>query len=115
MKLNMVYRNVTCDAIKYIKGDKAVRYGFNDDEFVNGYKVVAETVVTTYYQDGLEAVWYFDKVEEEYTNKIGYIVSSWRNQLDMQVSKETGNKAFQLIIDRARKYPKDMRIEIKRI
>lgn len=90
---------VTRAANNYIRSVK--HYGWDDDEFVNGYQLIKSVKVTVMMKDNIQTIWHFDTVQEQF-GKIGYIVHSWRDHFDLQVSKEDGNIAYLMIMQKAK-------------
>ncbi len=93
------YAEVTRAAINYIHSVKC--YGWEDEEHVNGYQCIKWVKVTVNVDNRTQTIWNFRTVQERF-GKVGYIVDSWRNQFERQVSKEDGNIAFLMIMEKAK-------------
>ena len=95
---------VTKAANNYIRSVK--HYGWNDKEFVNGYQCIKWVKVIVMLDNCTQTIWSFQTVQEtwgkDYRGKIGYIVNSWRDHFDLQVSKEDGNTAYLMIMQKAK-------------
>ena len=91
---------VTKAARNFTKSDMVKCYGWGDKEFVNGYQRVKEVKVTVMLDNSIQTIWYFAKVEGY--GKTGYIVNSWRDHFDVQVSKEDGNTAYMMIMQKTK-------------
>ena len=92
---------ITKAAAQFIKSNRVKCYGWNDAEFVNGYQDVKETKVTVMLNNRIESIWHFRIVKESF-GKVGYIVRSWCDQLDVQISKDDGNTAYLMIVQKAK-------------
>lgn len=90
---------VTRAANNYIRSVK--HYGWDDKEFVNGYQQIKSVKVTVMLENSVQTIWHFDTVQERF-GKIGYLVHSWRDHFDLQVSKEDGNIAYLMIMQKAK-------------
>lgn len=97
----MIYDIATDNARRFLLSDRAKTYGWKDEEFINGYSRIKTVKVTVMYNDSVTSIWYFETARETF-GKIGYIVHSWRNQINVQVSKEDGNKAYAMIMREAK-------------
>ena len=94
------YAEVTRAAINYIHSVKC--YGWGDEEHVvYGVQDVKWVKVTVMVNNRTDTVWSFRTIKDM-SGKIGYRVNSWRNQFDRQVSKEDGNIAFLMIMEKAK-------------
>jgi hypothetical protein len=94
--------SITKPVRDFIVSDMVKCYSFEDEEFVNGYQRIKETKVTVMIGDSVQTIWYFITAKENF-GKVGYIIKSWKDQLDVQVSKEDGNTAYLMIMYRAKK------------
>lgn len=75
-------------------------YGYRDKEYLNGY-TVEKMVKVTISEDGfLKSVWYFDTIK--LGEQTGYRVRSFKDCLEVQVSKETGNILYMMIMIQAK-------------
>lgn len=90
---------VTRAANNYIRSVK--HYGWDDKEFVNGYQQIKTVKVTVMMENRIQTIWHFDTVQEQF-GKIGYRVHSWCDHFDLQVSKEDGNIAYLMIMQKAK-------------
>lgn len=88
-------------ARNFIVSDKVRCYGWNDREFVNGFQTIKSVKVTVMLENRIQTIWYFDIIKG-YGDKIGYRVHSWCDQLDVQVSKEDGNMAYLMIMQKVK-------------
>lgn len=79
---------------------------------LNGYRTAKRIQVTVYEKKSLRCIWYFDTIESY--GKIGYRVSSWRDCIDVEVSKETGNIMYQLIMEKGKETPQS-KIVVERL
>ena len=59
-----------------------------------------------------ETVWYIEKIADNFNN-IGYRIESWRDCLDVQVTQETANLAYLMIVTKATEV-KDSQLIINR-
>ena len=95
---------VTRAANNYIRSMK--HYGWDDAEFVNGYQQIKSVKVTVMLENRIQTIWHFDTIQEtwgrEWKGKIGYRVHSWCDHFDLQVSKEDGNIAYLMIMQKAK-------------
>lgn len=92
---------VTKAARNFIKSDEVKCYGWGDSEFINGYQHTKEMKVTVMVDNRIQTIWNFITAKG-YGDKVGYIVSSWRDQFNVQVSKEDGNTAYLMIMQKAK-------------
>lgn len=93
------YAEITRPAINYIHSVKC--YGWEDKEHVNGYQCIKWVKVTVEVNDRIQTIWNFRTVQEQF-GKVGYIVDSWCNQFERQVSKKDGNIAYMMIMEKAK-------------
>ena len=94
---------VTKPANNYIRSVKS--YGWGDKEFVNGYQLIKWVSVSIVCNNITESVWHFKTAQEvwnDHKGKIGYIVNSWLDNFERQVSKEDGNTAYLMILKKAK-------------
>ncbi len=82
--------------IRYVKS-----YGWNDKEFINGYQYIKWVKVIVKFNGRIQTTWNFI-IGKEPNGKVGYIVNSWLDQFDLQVSKEDGNTAYLMIMEKAK-------------
>jgi hypothetical protein len=90
---------ITKAANNYIRSVKS--YGWDDKEFINGYQTIKWVQVTVKQNGYTETVWSF-KTAQQPNGKTGYLVNSWKDHFDIQVSKEDGNTAYLMIMQKAR-------------
>ena len=96
---------ITKAARNYIS-NKAKSYGWDDKEFVNGFQCIKWIKVTVMLDNSIQTIWNFKTVQEAWggqcNGKIGYIVDSWRDHFNVQTSKEDGNTAYVMIMQKAK-------------
>lgn len=90
---------ITRAANNYIRSVKS--YGWDDKEFINGYQMIKWVRVTVKLNRSIQTIWSF-KVGKEANGKVGYIVNSWKDHFDVQISKEDGNTAYMMIMQKAK-------------
>ena len=76
-------------------------YGWRDKEFLNGYSIIKRIDMKILENDFTKTIWHFKTIKNDY-GKIGYIVSSNRDCLESQVSKETYDIIYQMIIEKSK-------------
>lgn len=80
---------------------------------LNGYRTTKRIQVEVYEKKSLRCIWYFDTIETDF-GQVGYRVSSWRDCIDVEVSKETGNIMYQMIMEKGKLTPQS-KIVVERL
>lgn len=96
---------VTRAARNYIYFDEEVdnvhrSIGWQDKDFLNGFTTTKRVQVTVKEDGRTKTVWFFDTIKAG--NKTGYKVSSFRDCIEVQVSQETGNMMYLMIMAKAK-------------
>jgi len=107
VKHSIRHTMITRSARNYIvfaeKVDGVKRTYWFDDNFLNGYSTIKKTKVEILENSWVKSVWYFKVIEAG--NRIGYKIDSWLDCLDVQVSKETFDIVYQMIIEKQKEVP----------
>lgn len=80
---------------------------------LNGFTRTKRVQVTVSEDNSVKAIWYFDEIADNLGRK-GYRVSSWRDCIDVEVSKETGNIMYQMIMEKGKLTPQS-KIVVERL
>ena len=76
--------------------------GWVDKNFLNGYTIIDSTQLTIEEDGFTKTVWFFETIQQSDNGKIGYRVHSFRDNINTQVSKETGNVMYLMILAKAK-------------
>lgn len=109
--------NISKSTLIASKVTKAARHYVYNSELpstqLNGFHTEERVELTVLGKNSnTETVWYIEKIADRFNN-IGYRIESWRDCLDVQVTQETANLAYLMIVTKATEV-KDSQLIISR-